>query len=541
MSDAASTSAVHLKKQDQYNDRWSKSSSNKAIEWSSERLTPAELKRFEIFEPYKEKVLEKISTDIRVTRWKAGAVLFEEGAYIDLAFFVVSGEVEISVERLDGMKASAVPIFDADRTELNVIVRPPPKEAGPEKSVRGDRKSSAITMLNAIDVPMNAGETVSLHEGELFGEIGAMSGWPQSVTARAKTACELIQIRMPALLEMRKKPALMDRLKSAYRERSLIPQLRATPIFQDCNQDFLEEVANEVELISLGPGEVLAKEGDPADSLYLLRSGFLRLEQKFGESQIAVTYLSKGMTFGEVEHLVDGLTQWEVTARSVEYVELVKMNPSVLDRLFTAQPTMKARLWKSAIARVREVGFGKRNLGHSEFINVALEKGLVQGNSILVIDLETCTRCDDCVRGCAAAHEGRPRFVREGDRFQNLLLPKSCYHCRDPVCLVGCPTGAIRRTGIGEVVAIDENICIGCGTCAGNCPYDNIVMHDTGETWPNDMIPEGLRGEARSLASKCDLCQSADHPPACVSNCPQGCAHRVTSLDEFDLLLRTRG
>ena len=134
-----------------------------------------------------------------------------------------------------------------------------------------------------------------------------------------------------------------------------------------------------------------------------------------------------------------------------------------------------------------------------------------------------------------------PRFVREGSKYENLLIAKSCYHCRDPVCLIGCPTGAIHRAGAGDEVVIDEEICIGCATCYRNCPYDAIVMHETGAIWPEDAVPTGLRGKDRQLASKCDLCADTGHGPACVSNCPQGCAFRVGTLEEFQRLLETRG
>ena len=160
----------------------------------------------------------------------------------------------------------------------------------------------------------------------------------------------------------------------------------------------------------------------------------------------------------------------------------------------------------------------------------------MQGNSILVIDLDVCTRCDDCVRGCASTHGGRPRFVREGDRYDNFLIARSCYHCEDPVCLIGCPTGAIRRTNVGEVVAVDNNICIGCGNCANKCPYDAIVMHETNEVWPDTALPEFLRGRERRVASKCDLCYESDAGPACVNNCPHACAFRINTIEDFQEL-----
>jgi len=272
-----------------------------------------------------------------------------------------------------------------------------------------------------------------------------------------------------------------------------------------------------------------------------VRSGFVRLEQRVGDGEMIVSYLSKGMTFGEIELLVEGVGRWEATARSVEHAELVRIPAEALRTLLGDAPEVEKLLWRSATARIREMGLSKRDIEHSELTQRALETGLVQGSSILVIDLERCTRCDDCVRGCAATHQGRPRFVREGSKIGQLLVPRSCYHCRDPVCLVGCPTGAIHRAGVEDVIEITDEICIGCSTCANNCPYDAIVMHETGEAWPEDMVPTSLRGKPRLLASKCDLCYDAGHDPACVTNCPQGCAYRVESLDEFRGLVRGSG
>ena len=157
----------------------------------------------------------------------------------------------------------------------------------------------------------------------------------------------------------------------------------------------------------------------------------------------------------------------------------------------------------------------------------------MQAQSLLVLDLKKCTRCDQCVKACADAHEGVTRLVRDGQRFEHYLIATSCRHCRDPLCMV-CPVGAIHR-GKSLDVTIDHS-CIGCGECAKNCPYGNINMHwfDVAD---QELVELGLgQGRAKMArvrkATNCNLCRD-EAEPACVYACPHDAAHRVDNPAEF--------
>ncbi|MBI4549202.1 MAG: cyclic nucleotide-binding domain-containing protein [Ignavibacteriae bacterium] len=534
-----------LKRLELYKDRWTSFGANTGIMEISEKPTPAALKKFEIFQEYDDKFLEKISPDISIAKWEKDTILFEEGSYIDIAFYVVEGTVDVYLQKQQTADANK-PIFDVSRTVVLNVADDSGKRlainAGAQtvfqsQVMKQPSSRTEITFLSAMDFNLPVGAVISLSKGEFFGEIGALSGWPQSVTARTKTECTLVQIRVNALRLMRKSKTLKARLDKLYRERSLFAQLKATPLFRGCDDTFIQALTEKVELISCEPDEVLTKEGDLADAFFMVRSGFVKLSQRVGEGQIVVSYLSKGMTLGEAELLIEGTKGWIYTASSKEYSELVKISRKDFNEIVKKFPSIEKLLWQTAVARLKESGYSKKNIQQSEFINTALEKGLVEGNSILVIDLNTCTRCDDCVRGCASTHGGIPRFVREGEKYKNFLITRACYHCEDPVCLVGCPTGAIRRAAVGDVVEIIDSLCIGCKSCANNCPYDAITMYETGETWPDNMIPEGLRGKERLLATKCDLCYKSDEGPACVNSCPHSCAIRIGDVEEFKALM----
>ena len=46
------------------------------------------------------------------------------------------------------------------------------------------------------------------------------------------------------------------------------------------------------------------------------------------------------------------------------------------------------------------------------------------------------------------------------------FMKTSCMHCADPVCMIGCPTGAIGRDAGSGNILINDETCIGCSTCA---------------------------------------------------------------------------
>ena len=538
---------TEISRQEQFRDRWSSYGGSAGLIELSESLAPSQLKKYELFQSYDDKFLEKISPDITLAKWRAGSVLFEEGSYIDISFYIVSGDVQIFLRKHDELAAQNQAIFDPNRTAAPGELQTQAADMGMTQAAqtvlqtqiqKQDTKSGEITFLSTMDFNLSVGERKNLPYGAIFGETGALIGWPQSATAQTLSECELIQVRAPAVRMMkRKSSALKEKIDKHYREQALFAQLKGAPLFASCDDSFVDGLKDRVELVSCEPGEVLTKEGAPADKLYMVRSGFVKLSQKIGDGDIVVSYLSKGMTLGETELLIDGLGTWTSTATSVQNTELIAVSrPDFVD-LTSRFPKAEKLLWTYAVSRIKESGFHRENIGLSELMNTALDQGLVEGNSVLVIDLDVCTRCDDCVRACASTHQGIPRFVREGNKYGNLLITRACYHCRDPVCLIGCPTGAIRRSNIGDIVEIDDKLCIGCRTCANNCPYDAIVMHETGKNWADNTIPEGLRGKPRLLATKCDLCKDTGHGPACVSNCPHDCAIRVGSVEEFQEVL----
>jgi hypothetical protein len=102
--------------------------------------------------------------------------------------------------------------------------------------------------------------------------------------------------------------------------------------------------------------------------------------------------------------------------------------------VLNAYPQIQELLWQAGIARLKARGNATRNPLASQYLQMAMDTGLIHGESVLLIDLNTCTRCDDCVRACADTHGGTPRFIREGAKYQHWTIPVSCYSAPIRVC-----------------------------------------------------------------------------------------------------------
>jgi Fe-S-cluster-containing hydrogenase component 2 len=144
----------------------------------------------------------------------------------------------------------------------------------------------------------------------------------------------------------------------------------------------------------------------------------------------------------------------------------------------------------------------------------------------MVIDLQHCTKCNKCVEACEAAHDGNARFARAGVSFEQMQFTQACMHCADPVCMIGCPTGAISRDEATGNIAIEEPLCIGCGICASHCPYDSIrmvtVRDGQGIAYRDEKTNESIK-----KATKCDSCSHLTFGPACVRACPNNALIRI--------------
>jgi CRP-like cAMP-binding protein len=326
---------------------------------------------------------------------------------------------------------------------------------------------------------------------------------------------------------MMKNKTFRAQLDENYRRRALETHLRGVPMFAELSPDFIERLKNSVELVRYAPGQVIARQGEAADSFYLVRIGFVKISEEYPGGELVLAYLSRGDYFGEIGLLGGGVRT--ATCTALDHVELVKISGDDFREMVERFPGVRSGL--EAVAAERQAANAQRlQMVQSVPLDQFLSQGLMEAQSLLILDLQKCTRCDACVNACADAHDGVTRLVRDGLRFENFLVATSCRQCRDPLCMVGCPVGSIRRRNSLEVII--EDWCIGCGLCARNCPYGNINLHPFDVTVEDLERPGRKKAVVQQKATSCDLCTHLKEP-SCVYACPHDAAHRVDPRNFF--------
>jgi Cyclic nucleotide-binding domain len=89
--------------------------------------------------------------------------------------------------------------------------------------------------------------------------------------------------------------------------------LRRVPVLSDLDDDLLDRLAEQVDEVSVRAGEWLVREGDVADSLYLIRSGRLEVVVE-GPPETVIRVLRRGEVLGELALLTEQVRSASVRA-----------------------------------------------------------------------------------------------------------------------------------------------------------------------------------------------------------------------------------
>ena len=396
-----------------------------------------------------------------------------------------------------------------------------------EKNEHTDSFWSIVS--GSVEIEVGSSRRVTLAVGDFFGEMGLISGRRRTATVRAATEGTL-------LLETPRRQILklMASVVSVKRSLDEVFMLRAlqTSIFPEVDRSFLEALVKRASMKTFKKGDVLFKEGDVGDLLYVIRKGSVKISRSNRAGvDVAQTYISAGNYVGEMALISAEDRPRSATVTAAVACETITIAKSDFLGLIDQFPAARERILRVAQERKIENVVTDWNERAGSILDFMTREGLTDAENVLLIDSDLCVGCDNCEAACAATHRGHSRLDRSGGKsFASIQVPVSCRHCENPLCMLDCPPDALKRMPDGEVVIRDS--CIGCGNCVGNCPYGVIhIVHDKTKKGSSLLHWLGLGEyeEGPAKAAKCDMCHDLRGGPACVRACPTGAAMRVNA------------
>ncbi len=502
-----------------------------------------------------------LKNDARIRRFQPGEIIVRRGDYGHSAFIILTGAAMVLLKEppaeLLGRPLQVRPsIWGSFKQWVN---RPHFAEQSTTRAAPPGLQlgRGGETRIFLQDVPgvLEPDRTATLQAGEMFGEIAALGRTPRTASVVAQGEAQLLEIRWQGLREIRNySPDWKEQFDRLYRERSLRRHLTETPLMWNLPERTIQLIADatrfetygqfdwhssyqrvrdagERELLEQEP--VIAREGDYPNGLLLVRSGFARVSSRYNHGEHTESYIGKGQLFG-LREIVTGWRGQHMplrhSLRALGYVDILFIPTAVLEEHVLPRLTPD-HLASLTLAPAPVVQLDRKEDSFREFI---VAQRFINGRATMLIDLDRCTRCDDCVRACAATHDNNPRFIRQGPESSGVMVASACMHCIDPVCMIGCPTGAIHRESADGQVGINPDTCIGCGICAQSCPYGTIQMVALRDEEGMPVVTEET-GEPIRRATKCDLCIDQPGGPACVSACPHDALVRADMCAGDDL------
>jgi len=179
-------------------------------------------------------------------------------------------------------------------------------------------------------------QVAALGPTEFFGEFGYFANATRQATVKAESKTRLLEISKAQMDQVVKEfPRVREVLLQFYRERVLDNLLAFTPIFQTLGQEDRRQLANLFTPVTFAPGAVIVKEGNPGDSMFIIKSGEVEVTtvSPLNQQRMVLAKLHCGDFFGEVSLIKKKPRTATITALTpVEAMELTRNNYEALTR-----------------------------------------------------------------------------------------------------------------------------------------------------------------------------------------------------------------
>jgi len=194
-----------------------------------------------------------------------------------------------------------------------------------------------------------------LGPGEFFGEFGYFMDGARHATVEAVTDLELLEISKPDLDQIISQyPQVKEVMYELFKQRVLDNLLVLSPLTSILPSEDRQKLIAKFELKELKSGEVIVREGDPGDSMFLIKSGqaeVTTIDPK-DKRKLTLARLGPGDFFGEVSLIKNKPRTATITALSA--MELLVISRRSFEELTREHPEMVSLLEQTIEKRVED-------------------------------------------------------------------------------------------------------------------------------------------------------------------------------------------
>ncbi|KAF8941471.1 Neuropathy target esterase [Dissophora ornata] len=272
-------------------------------------------------------VMSEMENDVEIMYFPAGANLVEEGERNAGLFFVIDGVLDVTISPKQDFKQQTATAAEHPRNmfghhlssldlKANIPSQGPTKASNPKLSSGSIRKKRGHPLF-------------SIQAGGLAGYLSALSGYPSFVTISARTNAYVGYLSKASLDRlMERNPTVLLTLA-----KRLITLVSPIVLHLDYAMEWMQVSAS----------QVLHRQGDDCDSIYIVLNGRLRtiIEKEPGKIEILSEY-SQGESVGEMEVVMG--TPFPSTLHAIRDTEVARMPKTLFNALALRHPEITIRI-----------------------------------------------------------------------------------------------------------------------------------------------------------------------------------------------------
>jgi signal transduction histidine kinase len=131
----------------------------------------------------------------------------------------------------------------------------------------------------------------------------------------------------------------------------MLDELRKIPLFADLSEEDLERLNQMAETVSVPTGELVLREGDQGDSLFVVLDGQLEVTKRQGSQDVLLALYKPGQFFGEMALLEQAPRSASV--RTLQESRLLVISQGAFQTLLSCSPSAPLKILHTVTSRLR--------------------------------------------------------------------------------------------------------------------------------------------------------------------------------------------